>query len=144
MWIAEFSEAAGLGVATVRFYVREGLLQPRTGHAGGTRPYLDFSQRDLRVVAAIRAGQAMGMSLAEIKLLMNERRAGGKSRMLQAMLEQRDKLSQRAEELAAMRRFVDEKILWLRADGTGSPPEPPVIGVATGTRPASPRRRAAK
>ena len=38
MWIAEFSEAAGLSVATVRFYVRQGLLTPGAGVAGGARP----------------------------------------------------------------------------------------------------------
>lgn len=128
MWIAEFSQQAGLSVATVRFYVRSGLLQPKTGLAGGTRPYLEFSPRDLRLVAAIRAGQAMGMSLAEIQLLMNERRAGGRGRILQAMRARRDRLRQQQKELAAMLRFVDAKIAWLQAGAPGVPPEPPKIG----------------
>ncbi len=128
MWIAEFSQQAGLSVATVRFYMRNGLLQPKTGLAGGTRPYLEFSPRDLRLVAAIRAGQAMGMSLAEIQLLMNERRAGGRGRMLQAMVARRDRLRQQQKELAAMLRFVDTKIAWLQAGAPGVPPEPPKIG----------------
>lgn len=92
MWIGEFSQAAGLNVATVRFYVRSGLLHPRLGSVGGSRPYMEFSQKDLRTLNAIRAGQAMGMSLAEIKLLASERRVGGKQQMLQAMTAQRDKL----------------------------------------------------
>jgi DNA-binding transcriptional MerR regulator len=139
MWIAEFSEAAGLNVATVRFYVRQGLLAPGSGVAGGARPYLEFSPRDLRIVAAIRAGQAMGMSLAEIKLLVTERRAGGRNAMLKAMQAQRDKLGRQAKELAAMVRFIDAKILWLRDGASGVPPEPPKVGAAAGAKRASRR-----
>ncbi|MDB6002562.1 MAG: MerR family transcriptional regulator [Rhizobacter sp.] len=127
MWIKEFSQAAGLSVGTVRFYVRSGLLHPRLGTAGGSRPYLEFSEKDLRLIAAIKAGQALGMSLTEIKSLVDERRAGGagRTRMLQTMTAHRQKLSQRATELEALIRFVDAKILWLRGGSSGPMPEPP-------------------
>ena len=129
MWIAEFSEAAGLSVGTVRFYVRSGLLSPKLDSAGGSRPYMYFSDKDLRLVAAIRAGQALGMSLAEIKSLVDERRksGGNHGKMLQTMMEQRERLGQRAAEVAAMIQFVDAKILWLRAGGVGPPPEPRLV-----------------
>ena len=138
MWIGEFAQAAGLRVGAVRFYVRAGLLHPKVGTAGGSRPYLDFSPHDLRVVTAIRAGQALGMSLAEIKALMAERRAGGagKAKMLQAMTTQREKLGQRAAELAALIQFVDAKILWLRAGSVGPMPEPPAVAAVPGSDPA--------
>jgi DNA-binding transcriptional MerR regulator len=123
MWIGEFSKVAGLNVATIRFYVRSGLLRPRPGSAGGSRPYMEFSQNDLRTLNAIRAGQTMGMSLAEIKRLASERRAGGKHRMLQALIAQRDKLQEQANDLEALRQFVDAKISWLRSGAVGSPPE---------------------
>lgn len=123
MWIGEFAQVAGLNVAAVRFYVRLGLLHPRPGSVGGSRPYMEFSQKDLRTVKAIRAGQAMGMSLAEIKLLASERRVGGKQRMLQAMIAQRDKLQERATELEALRQFIVAKIAWLRSGAAGQPSE---------------------
>lgn len=129
MWIGEFSEAAGLPVGTVRFYVRSGLLHPRLGAAGGSRPYLEFSARDLRLVASIRAGQALGLSLTEIRSLMDERRAGGGSaKMLQTLTLQREKLRQRAAELEALIDFVDAKIGWLQAGRAGPVPEPPAMG----------------
>lgn len=128
MWIGEFSEKAGLNVATVRFYVRSGLLHPRKTSSSGVRPYMEFSQKDLSVVRAIRAGQAMGMSLAEIKLLASERRAGGKARMLEAMICQCDRLKMRADEIAAMQNFVDAKIAWLRGGALGTPPELAIVG----------------
>ncbi|MET3460359.1 DNA-binding transcriptional MerR regulator [Variovorax sp. 1133] len=40
---------------TVRHYLREGLLSPRTGPAGGSRPYLEFTESDLRLLSAIQA-----------------------------------------------------------------------------------------
>jgi DNA-binding transcriptional MerR regulator len=127
MWIAEFSEAAGLPVATTRFYVRRGLLHPRMGTAGGSRPYLEFSPRDLRLARAIQAGQALGMSLAEIKSLIDERRAGGagKQKMLAAMAAHRQKLTQRARELRVLIKFVDAKMAWLQGDGSSPMPDPP-------------------
>ena len=110
MWISQFAEEAKLSTSTVRFYVREGLLQPRTGRAGGSRPYLEFSERDLRRAAVIRMGQAIGLSLTEIRLLADERRVGGRDRMLQTMTGQRAQLRKRAAEIAALSRFLDAGI----------------------------------
>jgi len=56
MWIAEFARRGGVKPTTVRHYVREGLLTPATGLAGGSRPYLEFTEADLRLLGAIRAG----------------------------------------------------------------------------------------
>jgi len=92
MWIGQFSAKVELSVATVRFYVRAGLFKPKLGPTGGSRPYLKFSQRDLRLVGAIRMGQAMGLSLCEIKLLIDERRTGGRERMLETMTDLRGRL----------------------------------------------------
>ena len=138
MWIGEFSRVAGLSVATIRFYVRSGLLHPKPGSVGGSRPYLEFSPKDLRTLTAIRAGQAIGLSLADIKLLAKERRAGVQHQMLQALMAQRDKLQAQAQDLEALRQFVDAKINWLRCGAAGSPPELPV-----GRRmPADPKQKA--
>jgi len=133
MWIGEFSAAAGLPVGTVRFYVRSGLLHPRLGAAGGSRPYLEFSARDLRLVASIRAGQALGLSLTEIRSLMDERRVGGGSaKMLRTMVAQREKLRRRAAELEALIGFVDAKIAWLQTGRAGPVPEPPMAADRSG------------
>ncbi|WP_081502630.1 helix-turn-helix domain-containing protein [Variovorax sp. CF313] len=127
MWIKEFSESAGLPVATVRFYVKSKLLHPKLGTAGGSRPYMEFSEKDLWLTAAIKAGQALGISLAEIKSLIDERRGGDrtKAKLLQTMISHRQRLSQRATEVAALIQFVDAKISWLRGGSSGPMPEPP-------------------
>lgn len=123
MWIAEFARRAGVRQTTVRHYLREGLLSPRTGPSGGSRPYLEFTESDLRLLSAIQAGQALGLSLQEIKLLIGERRSGsGHARMLKALTAQRDKLRGRALELQAMLTFLERKIAWLETGAKGPPP----------------------
>jgi hypothetical protein len=56
---------------------------------------------------------------------------------------QRYKLNDRADELSAMLRFVDARILWLRGGATGPPPEPSVSGdvLAMSRAPRSNARR---
>lgn len=123
MWIAEFARCAGLQATTVRYYVREGLLMPKAGLAGGSRPYLDFTDADLQLVTAIRAGQALGLSLDEIRELIAERRSeGGRLKLLKAMICQREKLRQRALALQSMLLFLDRKIAWLEAGASGPAP----------------------
>ena len=123
MWIAEFARRAGVKPSTVRHYVREGLLAPKAGLAGGSRPYLEFTEADLRLLGAIQAGQSLGMSLGEIAMLIAERRSGnGKAKLLKALARQRETLKRSALELRTMLSFLDRKIAWLEAGGTGTPP----------------------
>jgi MerR family Zn(II)-responsive transcriptional regulator of zntA len=124
MWIAEFAQRGGVKPTTVRHYVREGLLAPKAGLAGGSRPYLEFTEADLGLLAAIRAGQALGLSLEEIRSLVAQRRSGnGKAKLLRAMLQQREKLQRSAIQLESMLSFLDRKIAWLEAGANGRPPQ---------------------
>ena len=123
MWIAEFASRGGVKTTTIRHYVREGLLAPKAGLAGGSRPYLEFTEADLRLLTAIQAGQALGMSLLEIRALIAERRSGnGTTRMLKALIQHREKLKRRAVDLEAMLLFLDRKIAWLEAGSKGPVP----------------------
>src|SRR5689334_11298663 len=123
MWIAEFARRAGVKQTTVRHYLREGLMSPRAGPVGGSRPYLDFTESDLRLLSAIQAGQSLGLSLPEIKLLIGERHSGGgRTQMLKTLTAQREKLRARAVELRAMLAFLDRKIAWLETGAKGKPP----------------------
>lgn len=123
MWIAEFARRAGVKPTTIRHYVREGLLAPRVGLAGGSRPYLEFTEADVRLLAAIRAGQTLGMSLAEIRMLIAERRAGkDRTKMLAALRRQRETLRRNAADLQKMLAFLERKIAWLEAGARGPAP----------------------
>ncbi len=64
--IGEFAAAGGVGVETVRFYQRRGLLRT-PAHGGGIRHY---GREDVRRLRFIRQAQAAGFTLEEIRELL--------------------------------------------------------------------------
>jgi MerR family mercuric resistance operon transcriptional regulator len=109
--ISELAEAGGVGVETVRFYQRKGLLAAPLGEARGGRHY---GSDDVRRLRFIRSAQDAGFTLREIGELLaldrsNDRpraREMAKARIadLDAKIETltvaRDKLSKLARECA--------------------------------------------
>lgn len=98
--IAGLAKTAGVGVETIRYYQRRGLLnQPaRTGGSGlggGVRRYGD---EDVRRLHFIRAAQTAGFSLEEIKELI-ELDSGHERHRAHELASQR---------LAALDRKIDE------------------------------------
>ncbi len=72
MTISQLAKAGGVGVETVRFYQRRGLLpvplREGTGINGGIRRYDAEQARRLRF---IKAAQGAGFSLEEVKTLLD-------------------------------------------------------------------------
>lgn len=66
--ISELARAGGVGVETVRFYQRRGLLAAHLGPAAGGRHY---GSDDVRRLRYIRQAQVAGFSLAEIATLID-------------------------------------------------------------------------
>lgn len=64
--IARFAEAGGVGVETVRFYQRKGLLETPKRHSGIRR----YGEEDVRRLRFIRKAQRAGFTLEEIKELI--------------------------------------------------------------------------
>jgi MerR family mercuric resistance operon transcriptional regulator len=67
MRISELARAASVGVETVRFYQRKGLLAVPRGDAPGGRHY---DAEDLRRLRYVRQAQTAGFTLAEIARLI--------------------------------------------------------------------------
>lgn len=68
MRIGQAAKVSGVGVETIRFYERKGLVQqPPQPRDGGYRAYCDGTVRRLRF---IRSAQALGFSLSEISELL--------------------------------------------------------------------------
>ncbi len=67
--IGDVAERTGLAVSALRYYDRLGLLGAVPRRAGARR----FPSTALRRLALIRAAQEAGFSLAEIKLLLDQR-----------------------------------------------------------------------
>ena len=64
--IGKLAAAGGVGVETIRFYQRRGLLQTPTRDAG----IRHYSSEDLRRLRFIRQAQAAGFTLEEIRELL--------------------------------------------------------------------------
>ena len=66
--ISELAKAGGVGVETVRFYQRKGLLTaPVVGAASGRH----YGSEDVRRLRYVKRAQAAGFSLAEIATLID-------------------------------------------------------------------------
>jgi Zn(II)-responsive transcriptional regulator len=65
--IGELARRAGVGIDTVRYYERSGLVAPHSRLPSGYRRYQDPDVLRLRF---IRRAQALGFTLAEIKSLL--------------------------------------------------------------------------
>ena len=124
MLISEFARATGLGLDTIRYYVRRDLLRPEVGSKGGRNPYQLFTAEDVRTAELIRLGQALGLTLREIGALLMEEKAGvlDAERSLVILREQRARLATKVAEMTQLVHYLDAKIAWIAGGSKGPPP----------------------
>ncbi|OYW44611.1 MAG: MerR family transcriptional regulator [Sphingomonadales bacterium 32-68-7] len=70
MSIAELARGAGVGVETVRYYQRRGLLPDPRPQQSGTRGIRHYGPDDTRRLRFIRAAKAAGFTLEEVAELL--------------------------------------------------------------------------
>src|SRR5688572_3289015 len=101
MSVGQLAKAAGVGVETVRYYQRRGLLSVPAKPVSGQRHYSDAS---LRQIAFIRRAQELGFTLEEIRHLLTlaDGRQCAKGRALAQA--KADEITARVNELNRMRR----------------------------------------
>ncbi len=112
--IGKLAQAGGVGVETIRYYQRRGLLATPArsggdGWGGGVRRY---DREDLRRLKFIRAAQASGFTLEEIAELMALDDSDDRARV-RALARQRidaldAKIAQMTEARAALARLADQ------------------------------------
>lgn len=121
----ELAEAAGVGVQTVRYYERRGLLPPPPRTDGGHRKY---GPDDLRRLKFIRRAQDLGFQLDEIQELLDLRVVQGEP--CDVVAEKADRvigrIDARLSDLQSMRStLVELRLACERAE----PTEPcPILG----------------
>jgi len=98
--IGGLARAAGVGVETVRYYQRRGLLAEPARPAGEIRRYC---ADDLRRLRFIRAAQAAGFTLAEIAELLALSAADDRARARQLAEARINALDEKIEELRRAR-----------------------------------------
>jgi MerR family copper efflux transcriptional regulator len=120
--IGELAKRGGVGIDTVRYYERNGLLAPRTRLASGYRSYGELELARLR---SIRRAQALGFTLTEIKELLAlsaQRDVGRVKRSAQA------KLLDVKSRIAGLERVRDGLATLIAAcPGHGRAPDCPIL-----------------
>lgn len=137
--IGTVARRAGVGVETIRFYEREGLLPepPRTG--AGYRKYPEEAIERLRF---IRRAKELGFSLPEVEELMELRLAPGSDRSTVKEMAGRRLADMRSRiaDLLSMEKALAR--LTAACDGEGSVEGCPIIAALSGAAPAdAPRPR---
>ena len=106
--IGKLAKSGGVGVETIRFYQRKGLLE-EPARDGGIRRY---GTQDVRRLRFIRQAQSAGFTLAEIKELLDLDASEDRSRVRELARTRIKALEGKIEELKgvrdALRRLADE------------------------------------
>ena len=98
--IGQLASAAGVGIDTVRYYERSGLLKPATRSASGYRKY---GEGELDRLNFIRRAQHLGFSLTEIAELLAISSRGDLAAMYQAAKVRLTDIDKRIAELHRVR-----------------------------------------
>lgn len=65
--VADVARGADVTPATVRYYARIGLLNPGRDHHNG---YRRFTRKDLRRVVFVRKAQALGLTISDVRAIL--------------------------------------------------------------------------
>lgn len=141
MTIGRVAEQAGVGIETVRFYEREGLLSEPNRSASGYRLY------DADVVARlqfVRRAKELGFTLSEIKELLSLRVDATTSRQdmrakAQAKIED---IESKIKTLQRMKKALSGLIQECCAKGDGA--ECPILKALDGENSGRPHRKGSK
>jgi len=115
--IGKIAKAAGLGVETIRFYERKGLIAEPKRSASGYRQYHPETIRRLKFIARAKA---LGFSLQEVGELLDLRacpEAGCTDVQTRAMEKILD-LEKRITQLDAMKHALEELVAQCQGEGS--------------------------
>jgi MerR family mercuric resistance operon transcriptional regulator len=107
MTIGRFARTGGVGVETVRYYQRRGLL-PVPAH--GATAYREYDGELLRRLRFIRRVQAAGFTLEEIRELLRLDRGRDRQRVRTIAGRKLDELDERIRELRHLQRALREVV----------------------------------
>lgn len=124
MKIGEFAQRAGVGIDTVRYYERQGLLPAPSRQASGYRRY---EPTDIARLRFVRRAKALGFTLVEVRelLALSGRRENDMAGLKTAAVE---KLADVEGKLAELTRIRDGlKALVASCPGHGALEQCPIL-----------------
>lgn len=139
MTISKAAQSAGVGVETIRFYERKGLInQPPKPTAGG---YREYPPETVEQISFVRQAQEIGFSLREIEELLSLR-ADPATDCAEVRDRARDKLDEvdhKMEQLGRIRGALEELIV--ACPGKGAVKECTIMESFSGTNVTNQRVR---
>lgn len=118
--IGKLAAAGGVGVETIRFYQRKGLLEQPTRESGVRR----YGSEDLRRLRFIKQAQAAGFTLQEIKELLDLDAGEDRGRARELA---HDRIKSLNEKIAELKRARDGLRRLARECGDGSSGPCPIV-----------------
>jgi DNA-binding transcriptional MerR regulator len=113
--IGKLAAAAGVGIDTVRFYERAGLLKKAARTPSGYRKYAPGDAERLRFV---RRAKALGFSIEQVGELLRLNDGGGRRKAVRAVAAKRlAQIEQRLAELERMRKSLRHLLHECHGDG---------------------------
>lgn len=120
MTIGRLASAAGVGVETVRYYQRRGLLEVPDRYGRGEAAVRRYGPEDLRRLKFIRRAQTAGFTLEEIAELLALDRTEDRTRVRALATERLAALDARIAELEQSRAAL-ERLRFICASGKKGP-----------------------
>jgi MerR family mercuric resistance operon transcriptional regulator len=109
MTISELGRSAGVGVETIRFYQRKGLLfDPRPSRTRGGSGIRHYGEEDARRLRFIRSAQRAGFTLDEIGEMIELDRGDDRPRAREMARTRIAALEERISELQAARSSLEK------------------------------------
>ena len=126
MTIARLARAGGVGVETVRYYQRRGLLETpeRPGSGGYSSSVRRYGEQDVRRLRFIRSAQAAGFTLEQIAELIALDATDDRARARELA---RERIAALDAKIAEMKAARDALSRLARACGDGSAGPCPII-----------------
>jgi MerR family transcriptional regulator, copper efflux regulator len=124
--IGQLAKQAGVGIDTVRYYERDGLLAPAGRLASGYRRYGAVELRRLRF---IRRAKSLGFSLEDIRVLLTLSEQRSVARIRQAAQSKLADIDSRIDELTRIRAGLHKLIA--ACPGHGRAEQCPILNALT-------------
>ncbi|TFE68837.1 MerR family transcriptional regulator [Methylacidiphilum sp. Yel] len=102
--IGKVANMAGVGVETIRFYERKGLLPKPARSLSGYRLY---DQNALKTISFIKRAKELGLSLNEVKELLFLPKEGSCQRVLQKVKRKIEDLEKRIKDLRRIKESLE-------------------------------------
>ena len=107
MTIGVLAKKAGVGVETVRYYQREGLMPPAKKHQGA---YAVYGEAELQRLRSIREAQKLGFSLKEVASLLALNNYSDHQRARALAQTRIDEIDNRISQLQQMRSALQQLV----------------------------------